>query len=474
MADKKTTAADILKLIKDKEVKYVDIRFTDPRGKWQHVTFDLMMVDDDFLNEGTMFDGSSIAGWKAINESDMLLKPDLDTAVIDPFFAQTTLILICDVLEPTTGQHYARCPRSIAKAAEAFVNSSGVGDTTYFGPEAEFFIFDDVRFDVGMNKGFYYLELQGRRLQHRHRISGRQSGPSSQGEGRLFPRAAGGQRAGHARRDAGGHARHGHPAGKAPPRSRHRPARTWLQVQHADQVRRLHADLQVCDPPGRPGLWQDGDLHAQAGLWRQRLGHACAPVDLEGRQAAVRRFGLCRPVGHLPLLHRRHHQACQGAQRLHQPADQQLQAPDPGLRGAGAAGLFVAQPLGLVPHSLLALAQGQARRGPLPRSGREPLSRLCRDADGGPGRHREQDPSGRPDGQGPLCPAAGRAGEGAAGLRLACAKRWTASKADHAFLKKGGVFSEDFIESYIELKMEEVYAFEHTPHPIEFKMYYSV
>src|ERR1700748_1062770 len=158
MADKKTTAADIHKLIRDKEVKYVDVRFTDPKGKWQHVTFDLMMVDEDFLDNGTMFDGSSIAGWKAINESDMLLKPDLDTAVIDPFFAQTTLILICDVLEPTTNQNYPRCPRSIAKAAEAYVNSSGIGDTTYFGPEAEFFVFDDVRFDVGMNKGFYYVD----------------------------------------------------------------------------------------------------------------------------------------------------------------------------------------------------------------------------------------------------------------------------------------------------------------------------
>src|ERR1700753_3840344 len=159
MADKKaTTASDILKLIKEKEVKYVDIRFTDPKGKWQHVTFDLMMVDDDFLNHGTMFDGYSIAGWKAINESDILLLPDLNTAVIDPFFAQPTLILLCDVLEPTTGQNYARCPRSIAKAAEAFVNSSGVGDTTYFGPEAEFFIFDDVRFDVAMGKAFYYVD----------------------------------------------------------------------------------------------------------------------------------------------------------------------------------------------------------------------------------------------------------------------------------------------------------------------------
>src|SRR6195952_2442505 len=103
MADKKTTAADIHKLIKEKEVKYVDVRFTDPKGKWQHVTFDLMMVDDDFLNEGTMFDGSSIAGWKAINESDMLLKPDCSTAVLDPFAAQTQLVIFCDVHEPGTG-----------------------------------------------------------------------------------------------------------------------------------------------------------------------------------------------------------------------------------------------------------------------------------------------------------------------------------------------------------------------------------
>src|SRR6201991_4109693 len=157
-----TTPAKILDLIKSKEVKFVDIRFTDPRGKWQHVTFDLSMVDEGFLTNGTMFDGSSIAGWKAINESDMTLVPDLDTAVIDPFFAQTTLILVCDVLEPTTGQRYGRCPRSIAKAAEAYVNSSGVGDTTYFGPEAEFFVFDDVRFEVGMNKGYYFLDaLEG-------------------------------------------------------------------------------------------------------------------------------------------------------------------------------------------------------------------------------------------------------------------------------------------------------------------------
>src|SRR5256885_2929129 len=110
MADAKS----VLKMIKDKEVKFVDLRFTDPRGKWQHVTFDLSLIDEDALNEGLMFDGSSIAGWKAIHESDMTLVPDCETAVIDPFFAQTTLSLTCDVIEPTTGKPYNRCPRSIA------------------------------------------------------------------------------------------------------------------------------------------------------------------------------------------------------------------------------------------------------------------------------------------------------------------------------------------------------------------------
>jgi glutamine synthetase len=136
---------DILNEIKEKEVKYVDVRFTDMRGKLQHVTFDIALVDEDFLTDGTMFDGSSIAGWKAINESDMKLRPDLTTAYIDPFYQQTTMLLFCDVLNPDTNEPYNRDPRSIAKLALNYVQSSGVGDTVYFGPEAEFFIFDDVR-----------------------------------------------------------------------------------------------------------------------------------------------------------------------------------------------------------------------------------------------------------------------------------------------------------------------------------------
>jgi len=140
------TAKDVLKTIKDKDIKYVDLRFTDPRGKWQHVTFDIALIDEDIFTDGTMFDGSSIAGWKAINESDMTLMPDPTTAVLDPFFAAPTLSIVCDVLEPTTGEPYSRDPRSMAKKAEAFVKSSKIGDSVFFGPEAEFFIFDDVRF----------------------------------------------------------------------------------------------------------------------------------------------------------------------------------------------------------------------------------------------------------------------------------------------------------------------------------------
>ena len=150
-----TTAKEVMKMIKDNEVKYADMRFTDPRGKWQHVTMDISTVDEDTFSEGIMFDGSSIAGWKAIHESDMQLMPDPESACIDPFYAETTLVLICDTLEPLTGEPYNRDPRSIAKKAEGLVRSMGVGDTVFFGPEAEFFIFDDVKYSAQpYNTGF--------------------------------------------------------------------------------------------------------------------------------------------------------------------------------------------------------------------------------------------------------------------------------------------------------------------------------
>ncbi|SET03876.1 type I glutamate--ammonia ligase [Oceanicella actignis] len=142
----------VLKTIRDEDVDYVDIRFTDPRGKLQHVTVVADLVDEDFMEEGFMFDGSSIAGWKSIDQSDMKLLPDPSSAYMDPFYAEKTLCLHCDVVEPDTGERYQRDPRGTARKAEAYLKSSGIGDASYWGPEAEFFLFDNVRFSNTMNK----------------------------------------------------------------------------------------------------------------------------------------------------------------------------------------------------------------------------------------------------------------------------------------------------------------------------------
>lgn len=153
-----TTAKDIIKKIKEEDIEWVDLRFTDPKGKWQHLSMCAGVMDEDALNDGLMFDGSSIEGWKAINESDMILKPDLDAAYVDPFSATPMLILFCDIVEPSTGQLYARDPRSTAKRAEAYLKASGIGDTVYVGPEAEFFMFDDVRFENSYNTSYYQID----------------------------------------------------------------------------------------------------------------------------------------------------------------------------------------------------------------------------------------------------------------------------------------------------------------------------
>ncbi len=212
-----STANDVIKQIKDNDIKYVDFRFTDPRGKWQHVTFDVSVLDADALNEGIAFDGSSIAGWKAINESDMLLMPDFDSATQDPFFAASTLVLVCDVVEPTTGHRYNRDPRGIARKAEDYLKSTGIGDIAYFGPEAEFFVFDDVRFSADpYNTGFTVnsTELptnsdtayEGGNLGHRVRT-----------KGGYFPVPPVELGAGHARRDARGDGADGRRGREAPP-----------------------------------------------------------------------------------------------------------------------------------------------------------------------------------------------------------------------------------------------------------------
>ena len=383
-----STAKELLERIKSEDIKYVDLRFTDPRGKWQHVTFDLSLVDEDFFSEGMMFDGSSIAGWKAINESDMKLMPDPATACIDPFFAAATLSIVCDVLEPLTGEPYHRDPRGIAKKAEAYLKSTGIGDTAFFGPEAEFFIFDDVRFKADpYNTGFVLdtIELPSNADTD---LRGRQPRPPRAHQGRLFPGSAGRFLPGHPRRDARGHGSHGRQGRETPPRSGLRPARTRHQVRPADHDRRPSADLQILHPPSRPCLRQDGDLHAEADLRRQRFGHAVhqsiwkagKPVMAGDKYADLGQECLYYIGGII-----RHAKALNA---FTNPSTNSYKRLVPGYRSAGAAGLFGPQPLGLLPHSLDEQPEGQAHRGSLPRSDRQPLSRFRRHADGRTRRHR--------------------------------------------------------------------------------------
>ncbi|MDT0497074.1 glutamate--ammonia ligase [Algiphilus sp. W345] len=155
-----SAANDVLKLIKDKGVKFVDFRFTDTRGKEQHVSVPSHTVNADLFTDGKMFDGSSIAGWKGINESDMILMPDPESAFMDPFFEEPTLVMSCDIIEPSSMQGYERDPRSLAKRAEAYLKSTGIADTAFFGPENEFFVFDTVRWDDGMWGSYVHIDAE--------------------------------------------------------------------------------------------------------------------------------------------------------------------------------------------------------------------------------------------------------------------------------------------------------------------------
>jgi glutamine synthetase len=154
---------EVLNLIREQDIKIVDLKFIDMPGIWQHCSFYQDQIDEDAFTDGVAFDGSSIRGWKNINESDMCMVPDPTTAWIDPFYAEPTLSMICSIKEPRTGEMYDRCPRTIAQKAIDYLTNSGLGDIAYFGPEPEFFVFDDVRFDQTENKGFYYVDtVEGR------------------------------------------------------------------------------------------------------------------------------------------------------------------------------------------------------------------------------------------------------------------------------------------------------------------------
>ncbi len=413
-----TTAKNVMKMIKDNDVKYVDLRFTDPRGKWQHVTFDVSMIEEDTFAEGQMFDGSSIAGWKAINESDMNLMPDPATACIDPFFAETTLVLVCDVLEPTTGEPYNRDPRSMAKKAEALVKSMGLGDTIYFGPEAEFFVFDDVKYAANpYNTGFKVdsIELptnsdtdyEGGNLGHR---IGTKKGyfPVPPQDSAQDMRS---EMLGAMARMGAKVEKHHHEVASA----QHELGLKFSPMTYmADQLQIykycIHQVAQIYGKTAtfmpKPVYGDNGSgMHCHQSIWKDGK-----PMFAGDKYAGLSEMCLSYIAGVI-----KHAKAINA---FTNPIDQLLQASGAGLRSAGAAGLLGAQPVGVLPHPLHREPEGQARRGAFPRSARQPLSRLRRAVDGRSRRHQEQAPPRRADGQGSLRSAQGRTQRNPDRLRL--------------------------------------------------------
>ncbi len=464
--------ADVLKLIKEEDVEYVDIRFTDPRGKLQHVTLLSDQVDEDFLEEGFMFDGSSIAGWKSIDESDMKLIPDVDSAYLDPFYAEKTLCIHCSIHEPDTGEAYARDPRSTAEKAEAYLKSTGIGDVAYFGPEAEFFLFDDVRFSVEMNKVSYQVdaidaswntdtEYEMGNMGHRPGVKGGYFpvNPVDDAQDIRSEMLSTMKRMG-MKVD-----KHHHEVASC----QHELGLVFDSlVKQADELQKYkyvihnvaHAYGKTATFMPKPIAGDNGTgMHVNMSVWKDGkplfAGDKYADLSQEAlyfiggilkhaktlnafTNPATNSYKRLIPGFEAPVLRAysaRNRSGCVRIPWAESPKAKRVEArfPDP------AANPYLA-------FAALLMAG---------------LDGIKNKIDPGPAS--DKDLYDLPP-------------EELADIPTVCAslrEALEALEADHEFLLAGNVFTKDQIDGYMELKWEEVYAFEHTPHPVEYKMYYS-
>ncbi|RVI58378.1 type I glutamate--ammonia ligase [Sinorhizobium meliloti] len=467
------TAEDVLKLIKDDEVQYVDFRFTDPRGKWHHMTYDSSIVDQGTFADGIMFDGSSIAGWKLTHESDMTLMPDPTTAQMDPFTSASTLTIICDILEPETGEPYNRDSRSIAKRAEAYLQSTGIADKVNVGPESEFFVFDSVEFTFDPYNTSFKLassELPINDGTHReggnygHRI------PTKGGYLPVPPLDSGQDMRGMmlAATKAMGVIVEKHHHEVAP--AQHELGTTFdTLVRSADATQILkYCVLNVAHSRGKtatfmpkPVFGENGSgMHVHQSLWKDG-----EPLFAGDKYANLSQEALWYIGGII-----KHGRALNA---LTNPSTNSYKRLVPGYEAPVLLCYSVANRSAScrIPFATSASAKRVEVR--FPDSAANPYlafaAVLMAGLDGilnkiDPGAPMDQDLYDLPQ-----CEQ--QKNQTACGsLREALASL----DEDRAFLKAGGVFDDDFIDSYIELKMEDVTCFERTPHPLEFKMYYSV
>ena len=408
------TPKEVMDLIKGKNIEIVDLKFQDFPGTWQHFSIPISEVTPDIFDEGLGFDGSSIRGWQAIHASDMMVVPEPVTAIVDPFTERPTLSMICNIVDPVTRERYSRDPRYVADKAESYLKSTGIGDVAYFGPEAEFFILDSVRFDQNAHCGFYYVESEegiwesgsdrgpnlGHKIRHKEGyfpVAPTDSQQDIRTEMILEMEKAGIQVEKHHHEVA--------TAGQAEIDMRYdsltRMADKMMLYKYISKNVALRYGKTVTFMP-KPIFGDNGSgMHTHQSIWK-----AGQPLFAGNKYAGISDTclyyigGILKHASALVRVRRPHHQL--------------LQAPGAGIRGARQPGLFLAQSIGRRPHSaLFAEPQGQAHRGAVPRSVLQSLSGLRGHADGGVGRDPEQDRSGRAARQEPLRSAPRGAREGA-------------------------------------------------------------
>ncbi len=464
---------DVMAQIKEHEVKYVDFRFTDPRGKWQHLAHHVRTITPDFLAEGVMFDGSSIAGWKAINESDMLLVPDCATAVMDPFAAQPSLIIFCDVHEPLTRQPYARDPRSIGKKAQAYLTSTGLGDTAYFGPEAEFFVFDDVRYESSMQTASYTIDSDEGPWVSNKAFPDGNTGHRPGIKGGYFPvppvDGASDLRAEmlSVMLDMGLEVeKHHHEV--AP--SQHELGNVFSTLVKAADNMQIYKYVvhNVAHQYGKTATFMPkpikGDngsgMHVHQSIWKG--GGPTFAGNLYADLSETALFYIGGIIKHAKAINAFTNPTTNSYKRLIPGFEAPVQLAYSARNRSASCRIPIASS-----------PKGKRVEVRFPDPAANPYlgfaAMLMAGIDGiqnkiHPGEAMDKNLYDLPPEELKDVPTV------CGSLREALGEL----EADHAFLSKGDVFPRDQIESYIELKWEEVYNFEHTPHPIEFLMYYSV
>lgn len=464
--------ADFIKFCKDNEVQFVDFIFTDLRGKQQHTAQHITTLDEDMLRDGVFFDGSSISGWKAINESDMILKPDIGRVALDPFSAQPSIKIFCDVIEPSTGKNYSRCPRSIAKKAEKFVVDSGVADVAFFGPEAEFFVFDDVKYSVKMNKVSYEIDsVEGPYNTDKHYADGNLA-HKPRIKGGYFPDAP---------VDTGSDLRAemlSVLAGMGVPVEKHHhevaPSQHELGVKFttlvtgADNMQFYkYVVHNVAAAYGKSATFMPkpifGDngsgMHVHQSLWK-----GSTPLFAGDGYAGLSEaclFYIGGIIKHAKALNAITNPSTNSYKRLVPGYEAPvLLAYSSRNRSASCR----------IPYSLSPKGKRVEVRFPDP-TANPYLAFAAMLMAGLDGIKNKIHPGDSMD-----MNLYDLAPEELAKVPNVCGslrEALNALKVDHEFLLAGDVFTKDFVESYIDLKMEEVLAFETMPHPIEYDMYYS-